>query len=241
MSQVHTSLAALAVAGLSLTLTACLGDSSDTNEPVAQASSSSTAVSSSATGHGTSSNEKIISVTKDTTMTVERYVADCQKSGGLVEMHAVCGGTNSCKGTSFNKWSFKIHEHTCKGVNTCGGASCLSQPMEARTGKEIYELECAGCHSGMGEGGANTFTSYIPEGADSAKYAALKLKGLSDAELRLIVLAGVSGVTEKGTHYSNMPAFAGKVTSAEADRVVEYVKSMPQAIGFFEPTDKYTK
>jgi hypothetical protein len=58
-------------------------------------------------------------------MTLEKFTADCDALGGTVEIHPHCGGANSCKGMSYDTDTLVFTEHTCKGLNTCAGYSCV--------------------------------------------------------------------------------------------------------------------
>jgi hypothetical protein len=58
-------------------------------------------------------------------MTLEKFTADCDALGGALEIHPHCGGFNSCKGMSYDTGTQTLTEHTCKGLNTCAGYSCI--------------------------------------------------------------------------------------------------------------------
>jgi len=58
-------------------------------------------------------------------MTLERFTADCDQRMGSVELHAHCGGVNSCQGFSFDDVTLVLTEHGCQGLNTCSGYSCV--------------------------------------------------------------------------------------------------------------------
>jgi hypothetical protein len=58
-------------------------------------------------------------------MTLEKFKALCDELGGTVEIHPGCGGANSCKGMSYDSDTHVFTEHTCKGMNTCTGYSCV--------------------------------------------------------------------------------------------------------------------
>ncbi len=61
----------------------------------------------------------------DETMTYEKFAAMCDAAGGKLEQHAHCGGDNSCKGFSYDATTKVYSEHTCRGLNTCTGLSCV--------------------------------------------------------------------------------------------------------------------
>ena len=58
-------------------------------------------------------------------MTLERFTADCDARNGTVELHAHCGGVNTCQGFSYDDATLVLTEHTCRALNTCSGYSCV--------------------------------------------------------------------------------------------------------------------
>lgn len=81
--------------------------------------------SSSALACGAAQNGTITSSTTDTTVTQASFEADCQARGGTFEIHPHCGGANACRGMSYDTDTHVLTEHTCKGLNTCAGFSCV--------------------------------------------------------------------------------------------------------------------
>lgn len=162
-------------------------------------------------------------------LTFAKFSEDCLTRGGLVETHASCGGASSCKGISFNKFSKKLVEHTCKGGNTCGGMSCIDMPSDtALEGAALYGTSCKGCHSGEMEviaDGNNNFKIYTPKGSDTTQ-AVENFKIKSKATLASIVAFGTHGVNSSGVAYSNMPAYYKKYSRAEIERVVDHLLTL---------------
>jgi hypothetical protein len=68
---------------------------------------------------------EITSSVVDETMTLEKFTADCDTRGGKIEIHPGCHGANTCKGLSYDDGTFVLTEHTCAGLNTCSGYSCV--------------------------------------------------------------------------------------------------------------------
>jgi hypothetical protein len=68
---------------------------------------------------------KVTSSTVVTGMTLERFTADCDERDGTVELHAHCGGVNTCQGFSYDDTTQVLSEHTCRALNTCSGYSCV--------------------------------------------------------------------------------------------------------------------
>lgn len=71
------------------------------------------------------SDGKITASRVVTDMTLERFTADCDERDGTVELHAHCGGLNTCKGFSYDDTTHVLSEHTCRALNTCSGYSCV--------------------------------------------------------------------------------------------------------------------
>ena len=67
----------------------------------------------------------ITSSEEDPDMTLEKFTAECTARGGVIEIHPHCGGVNTCKGMSYDETIGVLTEHTCKGLNTCTGYSCV--------------------------------------------------------------------------------------------------------------------
>ena len=174
-------------------------------------------------GAGAATGEPtVISVTVDESLTYEAFVSQCEEWGGYVETHASCSGANSCAGYSFNKYSFELSEHTCRGVNTCGGYSCVVLPTDAgRTGVEIWDAKCGGCHR-AGDS-AQAFAVYSPPGDPVAQLEAFR--GRSAALQELIVAFGTHGFNQASA-FSNMPAYRFELSRAEISRVVGYLRSL---------------
>lgn len=61
----------------------------------------------------------------DATMTLAAFTALCDMRHGTLQIHPHCGGNNSCKGISYDTGTQTFTEHTCKGLNTCTGYSCV--------------------------------------------------------------------------------------------------------------------
>ena len=58
-------------------------------------------------------------------MTLEAFTAMCEGLGGYIEIHPHCGGMNSCAGISYDSDIGILTEHTCAGLNTCTGYTCV--------------------------------------------------------------------------------------------------------------------
>jgi hypothetical protein len=68
---------------------------------------------------------RITAVRSEPEMTLERFTAECDAENGKVELHAHCGGVNTCAGFSYDDETHALTEHTCCALNTCSGYSCV--------------------------------------------------------------------------------------------------------------------
>jgi hypothetical protein len=71
-------------------------------------------------------DDRVISLTEhDASFTADEFNAMCDRLGGFVEVHPHCGGANSCRGVSFDQTTSTFTEHSCAGLNTCTGYTCV--------------------------------------------------------------------------------------------------------------------
>jgi hypothetical protein len=75
---------------------------------------------SSASPGGVVTSSKVVS-----DMTLQKFTQMCDDRSGTVEINPHCGGSNSCKGMSYDEGTQTLTEHTCKATNTCAGYSCI--------------------------------------------------------------------------------------------------------------------
>jgi len=68
---------------------------------------------------------EITSSTVDPNMTLELFTLECNALGGTVEEHSHCGGQNSCQGMSYYVGTETLTVHSCQGLNSCTGYSCV--------------------------------------------------------------------------------------------------------------------
>ncbi|MBC7530403.1 MAG: c-type cytochrome [Oligoflexus sp.] len=176
------------------------------------------------------SANKIISTKPIPGLTFATFSSDCKTRGGLVQTHATCGGTNSCKGMSYNKYSQKMIEHSCSASNSCGGMSCVELPKDTGAlAEELYSKSCGECH-GVADEATKTkdptaFKVFAAPGADLKKAEdSFRMKSL-EAQVAIVAF-GKHGVNANGTSYSNMPAFYEKLSRAEIERVVAHLRAL---------------
>jgi hypothetical protein len=63
-----------------------------------------------------------------TGMTYERFKANCDALHGTVEIPPHCGGFNTCMGWSYWSETQQLTRHTCRGLSSCVGYSCVLCP-----------------------------------------------------------------------------------------------------------------
>ncbi|MEQ1504824.1 MAG: c-type cytochrome [Myxococcota bacterium] len=171
--------------------------------------------------------------------TFEEFVRLCDQSAmldgsarpGVVEMHASCSGVNACRGMSYGDWGEDaiLTDHGCRAMNWCVGWSCvetgpgLNTPVE-----EMYATNCAYCHNWVegDENPAPAFKVMVPPGQDPAAVLAA-FPTLPDERLRSAIAFGKAGITSSGHAYANMPTFVKRMSRAEIDTMVAYVRSLP--------------
>ena len=54
------------------------------------------------------------------------FQARCAAESGIYETQPNCGGSNSCRGMSYDSKTQTLTEHTCRATNTCAGFSCVT-------------------------------------------------------------------------------------------------------------------
>ena len=84
----------------------------------------------------------------------------------------------------------------------------------AADGKDLYNAKCQSCHGANGEGKAAIGKAF---GVTMAPLGSKEVKGMSDADLKKVILAG------KG----KMKPVAG-VSEKQADDIVAYVKTFKE-------------
>jgi hypothetical protein len=170
---------------------------------------------------------RIISVTTDPTMTAENFEALCQQRGGYVQAHAVCAGTNSCKGISFLLLDMSLIEHSCRGMNACGpGMSCVELPADTgKTGETVYRESCGpACHSTGPD--KSHFRLWVPPGTDLERAKSVFL-ARSPLYHESVVAFGVRSVSPGGLATVSMSPFFERYSRSEVERVIKYVHTLP--------------
>jgi len=58
-------------------------------------------------------------------MTLDLFTSQCNAENGIVEIQPHCGGSNACRGMSYDTELQTLIEHTCRSMNSCAGYSCV--------------------------------------------------------------------------------------------------------------------
>jgi len=66
-----------------------------------------------------------VTSTQQGSLTLDQFTADCNAQDGVVEIQPHCGGSNDCRGFSYDSETQMLLVHSCRGLNTCGGYSCI--------------------------------------------------------------------------------------------------------------------
>jgi hypothetical protein len=142
---------------------------------------------------------------------------------GVVEVHASCSGTSSCRGVILHAWN-EVFQHDCRGVNSCAGWSCVETAVdEERTGQQAYEaVGCLNCHAGTD----GAFKVLVAEGEDVAATVSTFFTR-SDTRFRSAIAFGVSGLSSSDHAVSNMPGHFATLSLREIDAVISHMRTLP--------------
>jgi len=58
-------------------------------------------------------------------MTLDTFTSQCGAENGVVEIQPHCGGSNACRGMSYDTELQLLVVHTCRAMNSCAGYSCV--------------------------------------------------------------------------------------------------------------------
>lgn len=172
---------------------------------------------SSACGDGPDDKAEVTAVSTVASLDANTFDAQCAEQAGVLQFHAHCGGFNLCRGESYDSATQELSEHTCRGLNTCAGMSCVHlSPDRGRAGEALYAELCASCHGATG-----TFTLPTSEGVMQLHTASVLAKSAAIA----------FGEDGKGIALAADHAFYESLSRAEVLRLVEYIDSLPLAVG----------
>jgi len=60
-----------------------------------------------------------------TSLTLEDFTSQCDAQHGVVEIEPHCGGSNNCRGFTYDTGTQLLTQHTCRATNACAGYSCI--------------------------------------------------------------------------------------------------------------------
>jgi hypothetical protein len=66
-----------------------------------------------------------ISSSTTVSLTLSDFTSQCDGLGGVVEIQPHCGGSNACRGMSYDTGTQVLTQHSCRGLNTCAGYTCI--------------------------------------------------------------------------------------------------------------------
>ena len=119
--QASSALLAAALGGL-LAVTGCGSSSSDGN--TGTVASGDTPVPNTQCSGGYSDDPTVTQKTV-AAVTQSDFEAQCAAKNGIFEIQPHCGGSNACRGMSYDSETQTLTEHSCRQTNTCGGFSCV--------------------------------------------------------------------------------------------------------------------
>jgi hypothetical protein len=167
----------------------------------------------------------------------------CDERGGYAEIHAACGGQNTCKGFSYGDWgpdAAVLTEHSCTGTNGCLGLSCVvgvEGRFADKTGAELYGQEfsdtephdCLGCHAETldendhSKKDLNTFFVWVQPGSTRTAENWLDVPA---TEQERKVFFGARYTDGHGRQIQNMAAYHKVLSRKEIERVVAHIRTL---------------
>jgi hypothetical protein len=122
----HALLAAALSGLLSLASAACgaSGASAAASAASTETTNGDTPIPATACDGGVSPNPTVTSSTV-AALTLGQFTSQCNTLNGIVETQPHCGGSNACRGMSYDTETQSLSEHTCRATNTCAGYSCV--------------------------------------------------------------------------------------------------------------------
>ena len=232
---VDSSLAQLALGGL-IGLTAC-SDSKNGSEPdpdqLVDAAVSNTPDAAAEQPDAASPYEVISE--EQTTQSFAELTTECDNRGGYIQIHAACGGVNSCSGFSVGDWNPDVKsEHTCAGLNGCNGLSCVELPADSnKSASDILSEQlpaggpapCMNCHAEWTSDGPDTsvFKVYVWPG--SGRTLDNWLDRSAEEQARVMAF-GSYGTLPEGKAYANMLGYHKLYSRAEVERVITYIRTV---------------
>jgi hypothetical protein len=74
---------------------------------------------------GVAADPQITSSMVVANMTLDQFTAECTALSGLLEIQPHCGGSNACRGMSYDSETQTVIQHSCRATNSCAGFSCV--------------------------------------------------------------------------------------------------------------------
>jgi mono/diheme cytochrome c family protein len=122
----------------------------------------------------------------------------------------------------------KIASYTIAGLMAASLFAIAAIPAtaagDAPAGASLFKQHCARCHGGGGKGdGPDLAKIHADSPPDDWTNHGINAE-LSDYKIRKIVTGGGPAVDKS----SKMPAFGGKITPAQIDDLIAFIRTLPQ-------------
>jgi hypothetical protein len=183
--------------------------------------------------------------------TFAQLTKQCDDRGGYAQIHAACGGQNTCKGFSYGDWgpgAATLTEHSCTGVNGCAGLSCVVLPEDKRAdkkGAELYDLKygdtdpsaCSNCHAdhtNEDKPDLTKFMVYVMPGSTRTTANWLDRKA---AEQERLVAFGVHYTDAAGRAIQNMAPYSSVLSRKEIERLIAHIRTLTPVIKTIKVSD----
>jgi hypothetical protein len=182
--------------------------------------------------------------------TFAQLTAMCDSRGGYTQIHASCGGENTCKGFSYGDWgpgAATLTEHSCTGANGCLGLSCIVDPPDPGTsGADVYTKKyddpgpnaCTSCHAPEDEKkkpDLTKFNLYLHAGSTRTADNWLDRPA---AEQERVVAFGVHGIEPGGPATQTMAPYSQFLSRKEIERVVAHIRTLKVVVQPIKLVDK---
>ncbi|MGD0679031.1 MAG: hypothetical protein ABSC94_26805 [Polyangiaceae bacterium] len=74
---------------------------------------------------GVSADPGVTSTMVVANLTSSEFSTECAAQSGIMEVQPHCGGSNACRGMSYDVETQTLTAHTCRATNSCAGYTCV--------------------------------------------------------------------------------------------------------------------
>jgi hypothetical protein len=103
----------------------CVASSACSSSSSAPVTTQDTPIPATACTSGVIAHPSATSITAVDDVTQDSFKSQCDAKNGIFETQPECGGSNACRGMSYDSKTTTLMEHTCQATNTCAGYSCV--------------------------------------------------------------------------------------------------------------------